>query len=447
MLSQLLPKQELSARANLKWLFILRNLMIAGEAFLILLSVYGLQIPLPQESLWLVITAIGAANLYTWLRLQTETPITELEIFAQLALDVVGLAALFYLTGGATNPITWIFLLPLILTGIILPRDYTWYMVILTTSLYTILIGFHAPLPSIEPKILHTGLQHRLETISEKHYLNLHVFGMWFGFILSAGIVAYFVIELSNTLRERERTLAEARAEQLRNERVVALGTLAASAAHDMGTPLGTIAIIVHELQQTLPEHRFPDLVDKLQIMQNQIDRCKAALSLMSASAGELRAESGKVMIISEYIDSVLNQWRTQKSDIKLELRLDPQQFCPARIVADKTLTHSLINILNNAAEVSPKEKGVEFHINWNETEANIKVRDFGPGLRQDIIELAGKEPVSTKSHGLGVGLFLTYATINRLGGKINIYNMESGGACIDITLPLLPCEKKHDST
>jgi two-component system sensor histidine kinase RegB len=417
--------------------------MIAGEAFIILLSVYGLQIPLPQDSLWLVIIAIGAVNLYTWLRLQTDTPITELEIFSQLTLDVFGLAALLYLTGGATNPITWIFLLPLILTGIILPHDYTWYMVILTTSLYTVLIAFHAPLPSIEPKILHTGMQLHLEAISDKHYLNLHVFGMWFGFVLSAGIVAYFVVELSNTLKARERTLAEARAEQLRNERVVALGTLAASAAHDMGTPLGTVAIIIHELQQTLPEHRFPDLVEKMRIMQNQIDRCKSALSLMSASAGELRAESGKIMTIGEYIDGVLNQWRTQKPDIKLELHLEPQQFCPARIVADKTLTHSLINILNNAAEASPKEKGIEFHIRWDQTRAAIKVRDFGPGLRQDIINLAGKEPISTKKHGLGVGLFLTYATINRLGGKINIYNMESGGACIDITLPLLPNEEQ----
>jgi two-component system sensor histidine kinase RegB len=444
MLTQVLPKSEISARDNLKWLFILRNLMIAGEAFIILLCVYGLQIPLPQDSLWLTIIAIAATNVYTWLRLQTETPVTELEIFAQLTLDVLGLAVLLYLTGGATNPITWIFLLPVILTGIILPHDYTWYMVILTTSLYTILIAYHAPLPSIEPKAYYSEMQHHFEALSEKHYLNLHVFGMWFGFVFSAGIVAYFVVELSNTLRERERTLAEARAEQLRNERVIALGTLAAGAAHDMGTPLGTIAIIIHELQQTLPEHRFPDLVEKMLIMQNQIDRCKAALSLMSASAGELRAESGRVMPIIEYIDGVLNQWRTQKPDIKLELRLEPQQFCPAKIVADKTLTHSLINILNNAAEASPKEKGIEFHIVWDQTRAEIKVRDFGPGLRQDIIDLAGKEPISTKNHGLGVGLFLTYATIHRLGGKINIYNMDSGGACIDISLPLLPCEEQE---
>jgi two-component system sensor histidine kinase RegB len=445
MLTHALPKSEISARDNLKWLFILRNLMIACEAFIILLCVYGLQIPLPQDSLWLTVIAIGAANVYTWLRLQTDSPVSEQEIFAQLTLDVFGIAVLLYLTGGATNPIIWIFLLPVILTGIILPHDYTWYMVILTTSLYTALIAFHAPLPSIEPNIVDTDMHHHLQALSEKHYLNLHIFGMWFGFVLSAGIVAYFVVELSNTLRERERNLADARAEQLRNERVVALGTLAASAAHDMGTPLGTIAIILHELQQTLPEHRFPDLVEKMRIMQNQIDRCKAALSLMSASAGELRAESGQLMAIGDYMDSVLNQWRAQKPDIKLDIRLEPQQpFTSARIVADKTLTHSLINILNNAAEVSPKDQGIEFHICWNETHANIKIRDFGPGLRQDIIEMAGKEPISTKKHGLGVGLFLTYATINRLGGKINIYNMADGGACIDITLPLLPSEDQQ---
>lgn len=445
MLSQILPKSGISAKENLQWLFILRNLLIAGESLVILISVYGLDIPLPQEKLWLVIIAIGIANLYTWLRLQTDTPITELEIFSQLTLDVMGLASLLYLTGGATNPIIWIFLLPLILTSIILPHDYTWYMVILTTSIYTFLIPYHAKLPSIEPHLSHESIPEHIHAMSDEHYFNLHIFGMWFGFVFSAGLVAYFAVELANTIRERERKLAEARENALRDERVVSLGTLAASAAHDMGTPLGTIAIIAHEMESEYPEHRFPDLHEKMKILQEQVTRCKDALSVMSATAGELRAESGEIMPVTDYIDEVLNQWRTQQPSVKLCLFVDHEFITQARIVAEQTLTHSLINILNNAAVMSPKEKGVEFHIKLSSETAHLKIRDFGPGIPDKIINFVGKHPVSSNKSGLGVGLFLAYTTIKRLGGKIDTYNMETGGACIEIALPLLADEERHE--
>jgi len=444
MLAKLLPKSGISAKENLQWLFILRNLMLGSECLIIIISVYGLQIPLQQEAIWLVIVAIGIVNLYTWLRLQTNTPITELEIFSQLVLDVFSLASLLYLTGGATNPIIWIFLLPIILTSIILPHDYTWYMVVLTTSFYTFLIPYHAELPSVEPHLQHADIPGHFHALSDEHFFNLHIFGMWFGFVFSAGLVSYFAVELANTIRERERKLADARERNLSNEKIVALGTLAASAAHEMGTPLGTMAIIAHELENEYPEHRFPDLREKTLILQEQINRCKNALSVMSASAGELRAESGEVMEITAYLDEVINQWRTQEPGIKLNLLIDPQSFKSANLVAEKTLTHSLINILNNAAEMTLKEKGVELHLSMAETMAIIKIRDFGPGLPPEIIKQVGKQPIVSSKHGLGVGLFLTYTTIHRLGGKIDIYNMETGGACVEIELPLLPSEENH---
>lgn len=443
MIERVLPKTEISARDNLKWLFILRNLMLVGESLLIMLTVYGMGIPLPQDSLWLAIGAIGALNLYTWLRLKTDAPVTEMEIFTQILLDVLGLTTLLYLTGGATNPMIWIYLLPLILTGIILPHAYTWYMVILTTSLYTFLITYHAPLPAIEPRFSETSSMHdHVLAVREKNYFNLHIFGMWFGFVFSAGIVAYFVVELSNTLREQERKIAEIQAKQLRDERVVALGTLAASAAHDMGTPLGTIAILIRELEQTYPPHRFPDLLEKIQIIQKQVVRCKEALSVMSASAGELRAESGQVMAVGTYIDEVLHQWRSQRPDIKLNLSIAPDDWLMrAQILADRTQTHSLINILNNAADVSPKEKGVDLRIGCQDQQLHLEIRDYGPGFSEEVLAMTGQGPLATnKGHGLGVGLFLTYSSIHRLGGSITMCNMSDGGACVVLRLPLIAC-------
>jgi two-component system sensor histidine kinase RegB len=320
-------------------------------------------------------------------------------------------------------------------------------MVIITSTFYTVLIGYNVPLPSIEPFPAHAGMHQEL-TNKESHYFNLHIFGMWFGFVFSACMVAFFVGELAKTLGERERNLADAREKELRNEHVISLGSLAASAAHDMSTPLGTMAIITHEMAQTYPEHRFPDLQEKVLVMKNQIHRCKEALSVMSASAGELRAESGKIMELVDYIDEVLNQWRTQKPNIKLNLFVDPQTPETVQIIAERSLTLALINILNNAAEASPRELGIELHVQWNDQEVNLKIIDFGPGLSPEIIKRVGREPFTTKKNGLGVGLFLTYSTINRLGGEIHINNNNGGGgACIEITLPLITDRKDYDRT
>ncbi len=443
MLEDIFPKSNISIRDNLKWLFILRNLMILSESFLIIISVYALYIDLPQEQLWLVLFSICAVNLYTWMRLQTDEPVTELEIFSQISIDVLALGALLYLTGGASNPIVWVFLLPLMLTAIMLPQAYAWNMVILTCCTYTILIAFNIPLPAIEPHLPdphlvdNPELQHYLHSVQDQHYFNLHIFGMWFGFVFSAGLVAFFVAKLSKTLRERERSLADAREDALRDERIVSLGTLAASAAHDMGTPLGTMAIVVHEMKLDYPKNRFLDLHNKMNIIDQQIDRCKQALSVLSESSGEMRAESGKSMLVTDYIDEVLNQWRTHNTSTKLNLSISPTIDYTAKIIADRTLTHSIINVLNNAAEVSPQNMGLDFIADWNDRLLFLKIRDFGPGFPDEIVKFAGKQPVLSGKQGLGVGLFLTYSTVSHLGGKIEFSNAVSGGACVRINLPL----------
>ncbi len=462
LLTDALPRTAISTRENLKWLFILRNLMIVSESVLIILSVYGLSVPLPQQHLWLVIMAIGSVNLYTWMRLNTDNPVTELELFSQLVIDVMATAALLYLTGGASNPIIWVFLLPLILTSIMLPPSYAWYMVILTCSVYTILIPYNVPLPAIEPhmpsnapeleqiqQLMASSTEHvghlkryevfrRIHELSDRHYYNLHIFGMWFGFVFSAGLVAFFVIELSRTLRAQERYLAEAREKALQDERVVSLGTLAANAAHDMSTPLATIDIIAHELEQDYPAHRLPDLYDKTLIIQEQIKRCKNALSLMSASAGEMRAEAGQVMKLASYLDKVIKQWRSHKPEIKLDIALQAIQQQKVCILAEQALTHALINILNNAAEVTDKQQGIHFAARLSDHNVILEIRDHGPGFPEAVRQMNGLQPVKSDKKGLGVGLFLACSTIRRLGGGIEFINFPGDGACVTIELALL---------
>lgn len=451
MLEAVLPKPSISIKDNLEWLYILRNLMIAGSAILIIASTYVVDIFLPLEELWAVLFSICMVNLYTWMRLKMDEPVSELEIFSQISIDVFALGSLLYLTGGASNPIIWVFLLPIIVTAIMLPQAYAWNMVILTCCTYTVLVGYNIPLPAIEPhlpdpNLVSPKMQHYLHDMQDEHYFNLHIFGMWFGFVFSAGLVAFFVVQLSKTLKDRERSLATARESALRNERVVSLGSLAASAAHEMGTPLGTMAILAHEMELEYSPQKFPDLHLQLQIMNTQIARCKDALSVLSASSGEMRAESGKPMTLLEYLDEILNQWRTHNTSSKINIDIASTIDVTAQIIAAKTLTHAIINILNNAAEVTTENQGIDFIADWDSKELQLKIRDYGHGFPKELLKHIGKEPVTSSKQGLGVGLFLTSSTITHLGGKIDFFNMSSGGAVVEISLPLLTIENTNDN-
>lgn len=424
------------ARQNLRWLFVLRNLIILGESLAIFISIYGLEIPLREVPLWGILTVLCVFNWWTWLRLSSPEPIAEMDLFLQLSVDVLAITALLYFTGGATNPIAWFFLLPLIIAATILPQEYTWYMVIFTSGCYTILIGYYEPLPDFQPATVRPEAAHMMHAVMmQNHDLELHVFGMWFGFVFSAVLVAYFVVEMANTLRERERRLAEAREQSLRSERVVALGTLAAGAAHEMGTPLGTMAILIHDIETECECAKDGELLEKMRILREQVARCKRALSVMSATAGEIRAEAGHIMPLTDYLDETVASWHRQRLGANYDYRKNGPLPAPS-ILAEQTLTHALVNILNNAAEASPE--GIEIAVRWDRERTTLEIVDHGPGIAPSVSEQLGKAPVTTKEQGLGVGLFLAFSTIERLGGHIEMAARAQGGTCTTIVLPLV---------
>lgn len=423
------------ARQNLRWLFVLRNLMIVGEAIVILISIYGLNLPLKEVPLWGILTFLSFFNWWTWLRLTASDAIYENEIFVQLSCDVLAITAILYFTGGATNPIAWFFLLPLIIAATLLRQEYTWYMVIFTSGCYTLLMSYYQPLPNIQPT-LQGDAAHRLQHMMPERDLNLHVFGMWFGFVFSAVLVAYFVVEMAKTIRAREQSLAEAREQSLRNERVVALGTLAAGAAHEISTPLATMAILIGEIHDESDSGSNPEMVEKMKILREQVGRCKQALSVMSATAGEIRAESGHVESIDLYMENVVKSWRSQRPGCRLKYHKSGFMPIPF-ILAELTLTHALVNILNNAADVSPK--GIELTVKWTPASIILNVLDRGPGISPSVADRIGKVPISTKEAGLGVGLFLAFATINRLGGSIEmVQRQQVTGTVTKIVLPVV---------
>jgi two-component system sensor histidine kinase RegB len=414
------PRDEVIRRI-LRRLFLLRNITVLGAAAGIIIAHSFFDLRLPLQPLIITLMLLAALNLLTWLRLKSRIDVSNAEVFLQMLLDIAAITSLFYFTGGATNPFIWFYLLPLIIAATILPRAYTWLMATLTVACYSALFFYNVPLP-------HNGMHH-------DGGFQMHIFGMWLGFVMSAGFVAVIIVGLAHNLRERDRKLAEAREQALQNERLVALGTLATGAAHELGTPLGTMAILTAELEQEYAGKSHSDLHRKLGILRKQIERCKQALSVLSASAGAGRAESGHRMPVGAYLGQVIGEWQAQRPDATLETRSWHSDE-RSEIIAERTLTQALINVLNNAADASPDDVWLDG--SWTHAELILEISDRGPGLSDDLHEQLGKSPVTTKTEGLGVGLLLAHATIQRLGGNLAIENRDQGGTTVRITIPLL---------
>lgn len=405
---------------NLKRLLLLRSVAIAGWLAAVMLASYALHTRAMLMPAGLVIAVWSLFNVVSWRRLGAAREVSHLEFFRQLLLDVGAITALLYFTGGSTNPLTLLYLLPLTVAAAVLPGGYTWMLAGLTTICYTALLMFYVPVP-----LLVNG---------GRAEFGLHVLGMWSGFILSAGLIAYFVVKMGDTLRERERILAEAREKALRDERLIALGTLAAGTAHELGTPLATMAVLTKELE--LQHGGTPELTGQLRTLREQVDRCKDALSVLSASAGQVRVESGGRLPVDGYLEQIVAQLRRLRPAVTVRCRWGGGREAPF-IIAERTLTQAIMNVLNNAADASTNS--VEIEALWDDERWQIEVSDRGKGLSEAASERAGKGVFTTKGEGqgLGLGLFLAYSTIGRFGGSIQLFNRDGGGACTRIVLPL----------
>jgi len=409
---------QVPSNSNLRRIFVLRSIEIGGLLLAIALALRVLELPLPLPPIVAVIGSLALVNLFTWWRLRQAWPVADGEFFAQLLVDVVAITVLLYYAGGSTNPLVSFYLVPLVIAAITLPAVYTWAMALLTASCYTLLMFNYYPLM---PK---SG------DFSTAVYL--HLTGMWLTFVLSAFLIAFFVVRMATTIKERDRQLAAAREETLRNERIVALGTLAAGAAHELGTPLSTMAVVTRELQ--LEHAGEPALVDDLRLLRQQVDICKQILSNMLAAAGQGRAEDAVAQPLDQYFAALLEKWQLMRPGVAVETEWHGALPAP-RIIADQTLTQALLNLLNNAADASPQS--VEIFARWQNDELQLEIRDRGPGLAPEVQQRAGQPFFTTKGHGFGIGLFLANATIERFGGKVVLINRDGGGALTRISLPL----------
>ncbi len=413
---------SLPGHSQLRRLVALRSMAVVAQ-LLTLASVWKiLELKLDWQPMLLAIAALAAINLFSLMRLRSSRLVSYPELFGQLCVDVLALSVLLYYSGGSTNPFVSLYMLPLVIAAATLPGRYTWGMAALTSVCYSVLMLYYIPLPH--------NHQHDGDSA-----FNAHVVGMWLGFVFSTVVVAYFVVQMAQAVRNRDEMLVRVREEILRNERIVALGTQAAGAAHELGTPLSTMAVVIGELQHD-PEAQ-PGWREALAILNEQVRGCKRILDKILANAQVIGAAS--LQPADRLIAEVLDEWQLLRPAAPYQYHNVGAQPAPL-ISVDATLRAALMNLLNNAADAAPDSdtpQAIEIRTHWNSANFTLEIHDHGRGLSKEAELKAGSAFFTTKTEGHGLGLFLANATIERMGGSVRLFNREAGGATTEIILPV----------
>jgi len=454
----------------LRRLLWLRNASIAAQCMTLLLVYQYLSHDLPWLPMLSAIAFLALLNILSWWRLSLDFPVSNTELFLQLVADVGALTALLYYGGGSTNPFVSLYLLPLVIAAATLPRLHTWGMAALTLSCYSLLMIWYVPLPLLGDHTLHnagivqTGQPHTLDGIAapsdycltlpedatatlrlpadsgsslsgaRNDAFNTHIMGMWLGFVISVMVVAYFVVEMARAVRERDAQLTRVREETLRNERIVALGMQAASAAHELGTPLSTLAVVIGELRHDTAAQA--EWRDSLTLLDGQVRACKVILDKLLANAQNNANTSAQAL--DQFLAETLNEWQLLRPTAHYTYNISgPPDNIPAapQMRIDPALRAALMNLLNNAADASPQ--GIDIHAHWDNMRIILEIRDHGPGLSAAVADSVGTAFFTTKEHGRGLGFFLANATLEKMGGTVRLFNREEGGATTEVTLPL----------
>jgi two-component system, sensor histidine kinase RegB len=353
-------------------------------------------------------------------RIGRPSPVTGLEMLAQLLADVAILSAVLYFTGGARNPLALYYLLLVLYSAAVLPPRLVWLLAAACALAYVALHFFYIALPLPRSAEIDRTLD---EFARFAIYVFIAVLIVWFGIKLSA---------IQRAQRQHVRAYAE---KDARERYLVGLAALSAGTAHELSTPLSTISVMLGELRNN--EAPPPDWKESIDMLWSQVQLCRRSLSAMASVAGVERLGEVQSVPASELITDVAARLRALRPEVRLKLGV----FIDDDLVvqSDHTLAQALINFLNNAADVSPGSvelRAVQDRL--TRLKLVIQVLDRGPGIAPEVRPRLGTGFISTKGPGSGhgAGILIAQAAIERFGGTVTISDRRSGGTCVRIELP-----------
>jgi two-component system sensor histidine kinase RegB len=419
-------------QANLYRLFVIRLIVFVCLAAALGYAFFVQEMALNYALIIGIVLVLAILNGGLYLRLRGREAPSQREFFTHLLMDLAGLSILLYFTGGASNPFVSYYLVPVTIAAATLSAGYTGMLSALALLSYTLLLFFFQPLETLMPEAAVDHAMHGMAPASPATadpIASLHTLGMWFNFLVSAVLITYFVVRMAAELRTREESIARYREDTLRNEQIIALATQAAGTAHEMGTPLGTMAVLLKDMKE---EHAdSPELLADLELLQRQVSSCRGSLRSLVRKA-DLNNQHTSHVELDSFIADLRDRWRLVRPEVPCEI--SQQEGASPKVDVDPMLQQALINMLNNAADASPSGIGVA--LQWDSQQWQMKIRDHGAGLSRDVAGQIGTRIVSTKEGGMGVAHVLSQATLNRVGGRVSLFALPEGGTLTEITLP-----------
>jgi two-component system sensor histidine kinase RegB len=411
---------DTAGRKNMALLVQLRWLAVAGQLVTILVVEFGLGIELPLAAILVGPATAILLNLASLALLRRRDTVSNGELFLALLFDVGSLTVQLYLSGGATNPFVSLYLLQVVLGAILLDAWSSWAIVAITSLCSALLTVAHQPL-ALPPQL-------------RPYWFVLDTIGALACFVLVATLLVLFIARISGNLRARDAHLADMRQQAAEEDHIVRMGLLASGAAHELGTPLSSLAVILSDWRRMPALAGDAELQGEIAEMQAEVQRCKAIVTGILLSAGEARGEGPEVTSVHAFLDRTVADWRAIHPVATIDYK---NRFgSDLAIVSDPVLRQVVCNVLDNALEASPRWIGVT--ADGDDRTLCIAVEDAGPGFTPAMLVDLGKPYRSSKAQpGHGLGLFLVCNVMRKLGGTVTAANRAEGGAVVTLSLPL----------
>ena len=410
-------------RLNFAWLIRLRWVAIIGQTAVIVVSsrMPGIDFPYPILGAILVLEVLSNLALIGWAR-NTGRPRHEAMGGVVLIADIAFLTALLYFTGGAANPFSLLYFVHVALAALVLRPLWTWGVTVVSVGAY---IGVH-----FSPASAHT-----LPWATSPEIWTLQTQGRWVAFGVTAAVIAFFINMIQKALARRDEELIRVRDDQMRNEKLASLATLAAGAAHEFSTPLSTIAVVANELRHGLEEQNVdPHFVDDAELIRDQVERCRDILQQMSVDAGESMGEMVRPVPIEEVIEHTLEGCRDPE---RVAVTIDTDRQA-ALTVPPTALGQALRGLVNNGLEASRPDQSIHLFARDERGDVVIEICDDGAGMDPEVLERVAEPFFTTKEagDGMGLGVFLATTVIEKLGGELTINSAAGEGTLVAVRIP-----------
>jgi two-component system, sensor histidine kinase RegB len=415
------------SRINFGWLVRLRFATVAGQTLTVVAVRFGMNLEIPLAPLFALVGVALISNLVCIACARVWTP-EDWWLLTVMALDVLIFSGLLYFTGGPENPFSFLYLVPIAIAAITLRSAWTWMLVLLSLASSLVLFARHQPLPAAGG---HAG------------HMALHLRGMWVAFGVASAFIVYFLMRVRRALGAREEELVSSRNLAARQERLASLATLAAGAAHELATPLSTIAVVAKDLERAVVAAGGPAAAaDDVRLTREEVERCRRILARMRVDAGDPAGERFARVSVRELVDDCLGgSTELERAVSVISVTLDPTTAAATTALPRHAFGQALRGLVDNARQASPPGAPVSLRVAADDDRRRLvfEIADRGAGIAPELLARVGEPFFTTKptGQGMGLGIFLARAIVERLGGELSIRSAPGAGTTATLWLPV----------